>query len=131
MKVLILTSSLFYALIPIFILISAFKTDNVQIRKNRICHAIPALVLTLINIGMFSYYFLTKKIFFISQDDFTFLIPGLLLLVTLIVWNAGRRYEKVIQMKITSEEIERVRFRKGDSSRQQITISSNDDEEML
>ena len=122
---------LIYGAIPLWILLQVFQVENKRIRKNRIKYAIPSLILTIINITALGYYFCFKHIPFIRWDDNTYLIPGLALLLVIIIWNSGKKQEKFIQMDITGEEIERIRFKKGDSNRHSLTISSEDEDEML
>lgn len=122
---------LIYGAIPFWIILQVFQTLNKRIRVNRIKHAIPALILAIINISGLCYYWCFGHIPFINWEDKTYLIPGLALLLVIIIWNSGRKQEKFIQMDITGEEIERVRFRKSSTNRQSLTISSEDEGEML
>lgn len=123
--------TLIYALVPVALLLRCFQAIDKRIRACRIRYAIPSLLLTLINIGTFLYHWFVQKVPFFRFDNLTFLLPALALLLVLIIWNAGRRKEKIIQAEITSDEIEKVRFQKWTNHRQQITVTSSDEDELL
>lgn len=119
-----------YSVFPIWVLLMVPQVTEKQIQISRMKHAIPAFLLTLINISVLIYYWYFKKLPFIREGTYLFLIPPLFLLLVVIVWNAGRRQEKFIQMDLAGKEIEKVRFRKGAESRH-VIASSIDDAEML
>jgi len=120
---------LIYSIFPIWIIMMIPQTLEKEIKVSRMKHAIPAVLLTLINISGIIYCWYFGKNPFMMEGTYLFLIPPLLLLLVVIVWNSGRREEKLIQMEIAEKEIEQVRFQKGTSNRQIIT--SSDDIEML
>jgi len=121
---------LIYALIPIFILIRVPKTLDKKIKFCRFRYAIPALVLTIINVSCFIYAQFIGEFTLFEENPYAFLLPGLSLLLVLIVFNAGKRQEKILQASLTEREIEKVRFQKGSAKRKQIVISTDRGEEI-
>lgn len=119
-----------YSIFPIWIIIMIPQATERQVVISRIKHAIPALLLTVMNISALIYYLRFQKIPFMIEGTYLYLIPPLFLLLVAIVWNAGRRTEKWIQMELAGREIERIRFQKGAKSRH-VIASSIDDAEML
>lgn len=119
-----------YSVFPIWILLMIPNVVEKEILISRIKHAIPAFLLTVINISVLIYYWYFEKLPFMKEGTYLFLIPPLFLLLVVIVWNAGRRQEKFIQMDLAGKEIEKVRFQKVAGSRH-IIASTADDVEML
>lgn len=118
---------LIYAIIPVLIVLNIAKTDNKRIRKCRLLYGIPAIILTMINVGGFLYNEFYKKISFFSENTYAFLIPGLSLLLVIIVYNSGKKYEKIIQTEIASSEMDRLR-NSGTSQKRHSVILSNEEE---
>lgn len=117
---------LIYALIPVLIVLNIANTDNNKIKRCRLLYGVPAIILTMINIFVFIYDQFYKKVKFFDENSFTFLLPGLSLMLVLIVYNSGRRQEKIIQTEIASNEIERLRNNSVSSKRHDVVLSNEE-----
>lgn len=117
---------LIYALIPMLILINITQTDNKKIKKCRLIYGIPAIILNIINVGGFIWHHFYQKITLFQDNLLFFLIPGLSLLLVLIVYNSGKRKEKIIQTEIASEEIEKVRNNSSSQKKHDVILSGDD-----
>ncbi len=130
MNGIILGISLIYALIPILIIFRIFKVVEKKIRFCRFLYAIPAILLTIVNVSIFVYHYFIAEFTLFDGNSYAFLIPALALLLVLIVYNSGRRQEKILRTELAGQEIENVRFRKGDSLRNQLVITSSESDEI-
>ena len=122
---------LIYALIPVIIILNITRTDNKKIRKCRFIYGIPAIVLTIINVSLFIYNEFYKKLELFEENSLAFLLPGLSLLLVLIIYNSGRKEEKLIQTEITASEIEKVRNIRTVNKRHQVVLSREEEIEKL
>jgi len=122
---------LIYALLPVIIIINITKTDNKKIKKCRFIHSIPAIILTLINISYFIYDQFYKKITLFQEYNYAFLLPGLSLALVLIIYNSGRKKEKLIQTEIATEEIEKVRNVSSNNKRHDVILTQDEEIEKL
>lgn len=122
---------LIYAIIPVLIVINIAKTDNKKIRKCRLLYAVPAIILTIVNVIGFLYNEFYQKINFFSENPYAFLLPGLSLLLVLIVYNSGKKQEKMIQIEIASNEIDKVRNSGASQKRHNVIFSKEDEIEKL
>lgn len=121
---------LLYALIPVLILLRIPRTVDKSILWCRFRYAAPAMILTVINVGCFLYHYLVKPLTIFKENPYAFLLPGLLLAVVLIIYNSGRKQEKLLQTEVTSREIERVRFKKSSDQATNIIIQMDDVEQI-
>lgn len=124
----ILALFLIYAIIPIVIILQIPITMSKQIFWCRFYHALPAIVLTIINVVGFSYHNFVKPITVFQDNPYFFLVPGLMLAATLIIFNKGKKKERIIQTELTSQEIEKIRFNKNKTKQNQIVIELDEEE---
>lgn len=122
---------LIYALIPVIIVLNIFKTDNKKIRKCRFIYGIPAIILTIVNVSLFVYDQFYESLTIFEENSFMFLVPGLFLLLVLIIYNSGRREERIIQTEIASSEIEKVRDVGKMNKRHNVILSHEEEIEKL
>jgi len=122
---------LIYALIPVMIILNITKTDNKKIRKYRFIYGIPAIILTIFNVSLFIYNQFYKKITLFDENSFAFLLPGLSLLLVLIIYNSGRKQEKIIQTEIAATEIEKARNIRINNKRHNVVLSYEEEIEKL
>ena len=122
---------LIYNIIQLLIVLNIPKTDNKKIRKCRLLYGIPAIILTIINVVGFLYNQFYQKIDFFRENPLAFLIPGLSLLLVLIVYNSGKREEKMIQIEIASDEIDKVRNSRASQKRHSLIFSKEEEIEKL
>ena len=119
---------LIYALLPVIIVIRVPRTTDKRIKKCRLRYAIPAIILTTLNVAYFIYTQFIDEFHVFDESEYAFLLPGLSLALTLIVFNAGLREEKSIHKQLTGEEIEQIRFRKTSTSRTQLSLDLEEEE---
>lgn len=122
---------LIYALIPVLIAINITRTDNKRIKRCRLIYGIPAIILTIVNVSGFLWHNFYQKITLFQDNSLFFLVPGLSLSLVLIVYNSGKKQEKIIQTEIASSEIDRVRNSGTSQKRHDVILSSDDEIEKL
>ena len=122
---------LIYALIPVLIAINITRTDNKRIKRCRLIYGIPAIILTIVNVSGFLWHNFYQKITLFQHNSLFFLVPGLSLSLVLIVYNSGKKQEKIIQTEIASSEIDKVRNSGTSQKRHNVILSSDDEIEKL
>ncbi len=120
---------LIYFIIPLIILIKIPVASNKKIKRNRILYAIPAAILTLLNIGYGIYLWQTDQWSILDEPSSLF-VPGVLLLFVIIISNIGKKKERILQSELASQAIEDARYAKPLTANMSLIVDSSANEEI-
>lgn len=118
-----------YFIVPICIIFTIRGTADKKIKKCRIRYATPAIILTVLNIVGAIYLWQAEKLDLLKEPS-SFFIPGIILLFVIIIYNVGKKQERLLQTEIASVAIENARYAKSSSMTQSIIIDSRNEEEI-